>query len=236
LTANNSTTSTNGINNTAVGNKSLFSNTIGSFNTALGFNAYPSSNNLNNYTGIGYFVGGGTSNSNMVEIGNTSVTVIRGQVNFTTYSDGRIKKNIKQNVPGLAFINKLKPVTYNLDIHLQNKMLYKDKLNSDANWDEKYEIENITQTGFIAQDVAKAAQETGFDFNGVDKPKNENDLYGLRYAEFVVPLVKAVQELSKENEVLKAENQQTSRALQEIKTQNINLALRLKAIEEKLKE
>jgi flagellar biosynthesis chaperone FliJ len=28
----------------------------------------------------------------------------------------------------------------------------------------------------------------------VDKPKNENDFYGLRYAEFVVPLVKAVQE------------------------------------------
>jgi len=28
----------------------------------------------------------------------------------------------------------------------------------------------------------------------VDAPKNENDYYGLRYAEFVVPLVKAVQE------------------------------------------
>ena len=33
-----------------------------------------------------------------------------------------------------------------------------------------------------------------FDFSGVDPPKNEKDLYGLRYAEFVVPLVKAVQE------------------------------------------
>jgi len=28
----------------------------------------------------------------------------------------------------------------------------------------------------------------------VDKPKNDNDMYGLRYAEFVVSLVKAVQE------------------------------------------
>jgi hypothetical protein len=34
----------------------------------------------------------------------------------------------------------------------------------------------------------------GFDFSGVDKPKNNADFYGLRYAEFVVPLVKAVQE------------------------------------------
>ena len=30
----------------------------------------------------------------------------------------------------------------------------------------------------------------------MDAPKNENDFYGLRYAEFVVPLVKAVQELN----------------------------------------
>ncbi len=34
----------------------------------------------------------------------------------------------------------------------------------------------------------------GFDFSGIDAPKNENDVYCLRYAEFVVPLVKAVQE------------------------------------------
>jgi hypothetical protein len=37
-------------------------------------------------------------------------------------------------------------------------------------------------------------------FSGVDKPQNKYSLYGLRYAEFVVPLVKAVQELSKMND------------------------------------
>ena len=37
--------------------------------------------------------------------------------------------------------------------------------------------------------------------------RNENDLYGLRYAEFVVPLVKSVQELSAENEALKSQNE-----------------------------
>jgi len=42
--------------------------------------------------------------------------------------------------------------------------------------------------------VEEAAIELGFDFHGVDKPKNENSHYGLRYAEFVVPLVKAMQE------------------------------------------
>jgi hypothetical protein len=33
-------------------------------------------------------------------------------------------------------------------------------------------------------------------------PQNDNDAYGLSYADFVVPLVKAVQELSKQNDDL----------------------------------
>jgi hypothetical protein len=61
-------------------------------------------------------------------------------------------------------------------------------------------------SGFVAQDVEKAALETGYDFSGVDKPRNENDLYGLRYAEFVVPLVKAMQEQQSQIEELKKDN------------------------------
>ena len=64
-------------------------------------------------------------------------------------------------------------------------------------WDGKYDIENMRTTGFLAQDVAKAAKDCGYDFSGVD---NTADVYSLNYAQFVVPLVKAVQELSKENE------------------------------------
>ena len=41
-------------------------------------------------------------------------------------------------------------------------------------------------------------KKTGYVFSGVDAPENENDPYGIRYAAFVVPLVKAVQELSAE--------------------------------------
>lgn len=76
------------------------------------------------------------------------------------------------------------------------------------------------QTGFIAQEVEIAAKEIGFDFSGVDAPKNENDFYGLRYAEFVVPLVKAVQE---QQEIIDNQNAKI-----------LLLEERLKAIEEKL--
>ena len=60
--------------------------------------------------------------------------------------------------------------------------------------------EKIIYTGFVAQDVERVAKDLKYDFSGVDVPKSDNDLYSLRYAEFVVPLVKAVQELSKMND------------------------------------
>ena len=62
--------------------------------------------------------------------------------------------------------------------------------------------ENEVYSGFVAQDVEKAALSVGYNFNGVDAPKNGKGAYGLRYAEFVVPLVKAVQELSAKNDKL----------------------------------
>lgn len=75
-------------------------------------------------------------------------------------------------------------------------------------WEGKYDIEKIQFSGFLAQEVDAAAQKVGYNFSGVDK---SGTLWGVRYAEFVVPLVKAVQELNdslKLNvESLKLENQ-----------------------------
>jgi trimeric autotransporter adhesin len=46
----------------------------------------------------------------------------------------------------------------------------------------------------LAQEVEKAAKASGYDFSGYTKPENAQQLYTIRYAEFVVPLVKAMQE------------------------------------------
>jgi trimeric autotransporter adhesin len=72
----------------------------------------------------------------------------------------------------------------------------KTTLNPDLSkyYEEVRKNDQIRYTGFIAQEVEAAAQKSGFNFSGVDKPKNDTDQYSLRYAEFVVPLVKAVQE------------------------------------------
>jgi hypothetical protein len=72
------------------------------------------------------------------------------------------------------------------------------------------------EAGFVAQDVEKAAKEIGYDFSGVDKAKSETDLYGLRYSEFVVPMVKAIQEQQAQIELLKKQNEALLNAITEL--------------------
>jgi hypothetical protein len=200
---------TSGYYNLADGAYAGCDNTTGSDNTAVGGFATVSSGALSNTTALGYEAI--PSSSNQIILGNSSVTSIGGAVGWTNFSDGRYKKNIQQNVPGLAFINRLTPITYTLDIDgIETKLHQNDKspsikgLTSKPNYLDdpilKQAIQEksaITYTGFVAQDVEKAADSVGFTFSGIDKPKDINQsFYGLRYGDFVVPLVKAVQELS----------------------------------------
>lgn len=183
-----------GYSNTAVGYRALYSTTSGNSNTAVGYNAYPVSGTVSNYTGIGYNVGSSMSVSNSVEIGNMSVTWIGGQVGWSTYSDERIKENIKEDVQGLSFITKLRPVTYNLNIHTQKDMVQGAKQKEEEEWRGKYDIESKKISGFLAQEVEQAAKASNYNFHGVTKPEKSDGLYSLSYGDFVVPLVKAVQE------------------------------------------
>lgn len=178
--------------NVADGFRALYFNVNGSYNTAIGslaggiLGANPS-----NFTAIGYDAGKVSSVSNRMELGNSSVNWIGGQVGWSTYSDERIKEDINADVPGLSFITRLRPVSYRLNIHTQNALC---GIFNTKEWEGKYDIEKEIQTGFIAQEVEQAASELGFKFSGVSAPKEPGKLYSLQYAAFVVPLVKAVQE------------------------------------------
>jgi hypothetical protein len=187
---------TTGNNNTAYGSRALSGNKTGINNTAVGADASDLYTGLSNTTALGYDALPDASNK--VRIGNTSVTSIGGQVGWTNFSDERVKKDIKENVPGLQFIKALRAVTYHYNIAKENELL--GRKNDTANWEGKHDLEKINFSGFLAQEVDAAAKKIGYDFSGVDKT---GKIMGLRYAEFVVPLVKAVQELSNENEELK---------------------------------
>jgi hypothetical protein len=211
---------TTGSHNTANGYFSLYSNTIGSNNTALGKLADVIANNLSNATALGN--GASVSASNRVRIGNSSVSRIGGQVAWTNLSDGRIKENVREAVPGLSFISELRPVTYTLNTRKQDEItmqlmpdsIKERRMLSDADY---LESSSIVRTGFIAQEVEAAAKKVGFDFDGVSAPENETDLYGIRYAEFVVPLVKAMQEQQEMITELKANEEEQQATIEQQK-------------------
>ncbi len=189
--------------NTALGYEAGLTNTSGTENTFVGLEADANAGTYNNSTALGYAAQ--VTASNQIDIGNTSVATIQGQVNWSTYSDRRIKNSIQQNVPGLTFINKLQPVTYHLNIHQQNTILGivdSTDLNDTGYWNHKYDIENVVFSGLIAQQVDSAAQACSYNFSGVKKPVSSGGLYGLSYADFVVPLIKSVQQLSAKNDSL----------------------------------
>jgi hypothetical protein len=222
--------STTGSFNVAVGQAAMMANTVGDFNTAIGQNSGWAGMTLDNTACLGYDAGGIVNANNRIEIGNTSVNVIAGQVAFSTYSDARIKDNIKEDVPGLDFINRLRPVTYNLNIHRENEMTGKD--HSGKDWKGKYDIEKIRMTGFLAQDVENAAREAHYDFSGVQVPENPNELYSLRYSDFVVPLVKSVQEV---NSRMESEISNLKSEIGILTAENEELKMRLDKLEALLK-
>jgi hypothetical protein len=216
---------TSGAYNVAVGILALQHTYTAQKNTAIG--QYAGRNHDNGYNNVfvgantdvngpGYYnvvvIGQGSIGTapSQVTIGNPASNSYRAYAYWSNISDGRYKKNIKEEVLGLAFINKLRPVTYTVDASGLDAFLNKSQASMEQTSAEAQAVkqkalkdkEAIVETGFIAQEVEQAAKELKYNFSGVEVPKSDKDVYALRYAEFVVPLVKAVQELSKKDEEL----------------------------------
>ncbi len=228
--------------NTGFGRGALLLNVAGDRNVAFGRAALWQNKGTDNI-GIGNYSGAtsaaptvnntitiGASNAvnngtNQVIIGNSSNTglyFIYGGTTWLATSDGRIKNNIQENVPGLSFIQKLRPVTYHYDI---KKMIERTSGHADntKDWEGKYEAEKRTFTGFIAQEVEQAAKECNYDFSGVLAPAKGRDYYNVGYSDFVMPLVKGMQEqqiqieaLKKQNEILQKQYETILKKLEEI--------------------
>ena len=206
---------TTAIRNTALGGSSGNSYANGDWCTFVGAYSDVSAAGISNASAIGD--GAIVNANNKVRLGDASVGVIEGQVAYSWPSDGRFKENVMQDVKGLDFILKLKPVSYNF-----NRLKFARHVGQFPT--PKKEAILIEQSqnrsvGFIAQDVEKIIQQTGFtSFDAVHAPTNETDNYSMGYAEFVVPLVKAVQELN-EKLILEAENMK-------LKIENLNAEIR----------
>jgi hypothetical protein len=173
---------TTGYGNTASGDEALRSNTTGNYNTAVGQGADVASSDLTNATVIGYTAR--VNASNKVRIGNTDVTVIEGQVPFTSSSDKRLKEDIQSVDGGLDFINDLSPVSYK-------------RINNEA---------GTVEMGLLAQDVAASLEKYGLSDSGMVHQANQDAYMSLRYNDLLAPMIKAIQELSEQSKSLQEQS------------------------------
>ena len=219
------TANTTGSENTSVGVQAGGSQTTGSDNTFMGYHAgfysIPTTTGSSN-TIIGtYSHGSGAAVNGEIVIGRYVRGIATGYFTFgngvgsdrvynqytanatwTRVSDERVKKDISTNTDcGLDFINDLRTVTYKFKApsELDTSMTEYDSGITTPKYSEK-------MYGFVAQEVKAALDAHNItDFAGHHQIEDgEDNMQGISYEMFVMPLVKAIQELSAEIEILKA--------------------------------
>jgi hypothetical protein len=192
--------------------------TEGDYNVCVGYDVGSSVQNLttgNKNILIGYKTSGPSTTDNAIGIGDT-VTVsandfsfgkasnvvtndFDADANWSRSSDERLKKNITNQTLGLDFINDLRTVKYNwkpsdeLDAN-DAQLAHLRREDEDGNIINDMNTD-VLMHNFIAQEVKAALNTAGVsEFAGW-----KEDQFGVQQVSremFVIPLVKAVQELS----------------------------------------
>ena len=193
----------------------------GNSNTLVGSTAGDGMTTGGNCVFVGYATDGTADADNQIAIGNgvvtdgankgrwgnSSIATNNIQTDWTVDSDRRIKKDIEDSDIGLSFVNALKPRKFRKrhpsewDAEILEERYKKGGANYDDDKDEvvKDEFdEDKVWNGLIAQEVKDVMDESGKDFSGWYADTKGKQ--GIQYSTMVVPLIKAVQELSEKVE------------------------------------
>ena len=210
--------------NVAIGNLALRYNE-GIFCTAIGSDALILSNTHSYSTGLG--CNAQVNGDNEIQLGSGFTSCYTyGALN--NRSDLRDKTEVRDTVLGLDFINELRPVDYKWDMREDYRTEKPSDLDVNATeeekdahkilmdeWYESVKIENLTHDGthtrsryhhgLIAQEVQDVIEASGVDFGGFQDHKinGGSDVFSIGYTELIAPMIKAIQELSAEIELLK---------------------------------
>jgi hypothetical protein len=194
---------TTGGSNTTMGEASLSTCTTGQQNTAFGTNAGADVTTGNNNLLLGLNSGRSTSpsgslttGSNVICLGDNSITNAFVKVAWTVTSDARDKADITDSTYGLSFVQGLKPVHFKWD----DRSNYVDFISDGSKKGSK------TQLGFLAQDVVALEKAHGAvkgDLLVADDTKEE-EILRITETKLIPVLVKAIQELKAEFDAYKA--------------------------------
>jgi len=186
--------------NTAVGMYAAYTISSGTYNTCIGYLARPSSGSNTQTIAIGNNVAG-ASNYTTIGNGGSDIRAAHGVATWSTVSDERFKKDITDSTAGLDFVNALRPRTWNY------RTLGDLPENFDAYEEGSTEIFKNTQTnhGFIAQEVKAAIDaESGLKDGFRLWDDRDDGSQEVAEAALIPVLVKAIQDLSTQNEALEA--------------------------------
>jgi hypothetical protein len=185
-----------GSHNVLIGHNAGDNISTGTYNICMGYQADPSAADGDFQIVIGTAIAGtedyqfsfGTTNSVVTNEFDTDAA-------WTRTSDRRKKRNIQEDKLGLDFINDLKTVTYQ----------WKPSNEYPKEWNEYSEDSNVNTDvvmhGMIAQDIKQALDNAECDtFAGWKERKDGSQVMSREM--FVMPLIKAVQELSAKVEEL----------------------------------
>tara|TARA_R110002153_G_scaffold38297_10_gene111378 strand:- start:15622 stop:18561 length:2940 start_codon:yes stop_codon:yes gene_type:complete len=206
------TGSTTAAYNTSIGKDTLTVITTGDGNVALGYEAGNTITTGSNNVYIGHLadasavdvadeivlkagvdaLAGAGTETIRIGVDSDYITNDFGENNTWTHSsDRRIKKDIRDSELGLGFINDLRPVTYKKKAPSEYPKEF-DQYNADKT---ERKNPNKTHYGFIAQEVKESMDTAGHPNFPVWK-ENKDGMQELGETELIVPLIKAVQELT----------------------------------------
>lgn len=201
-------TQTTGNENTFLGRATGNANTTGFRNVFIGFGANATVGNLSNSMAIGY--NAVVNASDKIVLGNASAITVGGYGAFVNYSDRRLKDNIVYtNKLGLDFILKLKTASYHY----------------------KSDPAKRRRDGLIAQDIQAILKDLNVEFSGLVEDNDEQKTLNVAYAEFVLPIINAVQEQQK---IINAKSLKISNLEEKLQKME-GLEARLSSIEASLK-
>ena len=193
---------TTGQNNTMVGFKTGFhttNSTDGDSNVLYGAYTHTSGSSVNTAHGFGYDLSCASNYTTLGAAGD-DIRAAHGNTTWATVSDERYKKDIVDSTAGLSFINALKPRTFKY----KNLGELPSTFNAyEADSTDVFKNSN-TNHGFIAQEVKAAIDADSSIKDGFkmwdDRPDGSQE---VGEAALIPVLVKAIQELSAEIEILK---------------------------------
>ena len=222
---------TTGFNNTALGYQSLYFNTTGYFNTASGIHSLIANTTGFYNTASGSLAGSdittgsnltclgfdaeptsGTA-TNQITLGNGNVTSLRCAVTtITALSDARDKKNINDLNLGIDFLMKIKPRLFNWD----KRECYENNISDGSKMKEE------PTAGFIAQELDEVQTTQNSEWLNLVLKDNPEKLEATP-GNLLPIMVKAIQDLKKENDELKAANDKLKNKVENVQLANEEL-------------